>query len=261
MNDLQNREFQMLKLLVELCDRLNVRYYLVCGSVLGAVKYGGFIPWDDDMDIGLLRSDYERFIREAPAFLPDWAFLQNYHTDQEFPHIFSKLRDSNTTFIERGVENLAMNHGVYVDIFPLDGYPQKPLDQFVFDIRKKVMRRMIDHVRQRKIMYRLGFLKNTSQILERLDRLYKKYPPQGSDILCNHGNWQGKLEYAGRTQYGKGTQAIFEGLRVIIPEKYDEYLTQKYGDWHADPPEDKKKSHHDIVVCDLDRPYTEYMKI
>jgi hypothetical protein len=79
-------------------------------------------------------------------------------------------------------------------------------------------------------------------------------------VWCNHGNWQGKLEYAPRWQYGKGVWATFEGLRVRVPEAADAYLTQKYGDWRADLPDEQKVGHHFYEVCDLEKSYTYYMK-
>lgn len=95
MNDLQKCELELLKYFIDICNKLNLRYYLVCGSALGAVKYGGFIPWDDDVDVALPRPDYEMFIKNAQRMLPSHVFLQNSMTDPQFPLIFSKLRNSN----------------------------------------------------------------------------------------------------------------------------------------------------------------------
>ena len=85
MNDLQRKEFDLFAAFTAVCDRLGLPYFLVCGSALGAVKYKGFIPWDDDMDVGMLRGDYERFLREAPALLPEYYFLQSYKSEPAYP--------------------------------------------------------------------------------------------------------------------------------------------------------------------------------
>jgi len=270
MNELQRRELDIFKTCLDICEKLNIRYYLVCGSALGAAKYQGFIPWDDDMDVGMPRSDYEVFLKEAPALLPEGIFLQNFRTDSAFFHIFSKLRDSNTTLIEKGIEHLPIHHGVYIDIFPLDGYPESTFERVVFEWKKKVFSWKIYcailetknlKVRVRNQLFRiLGYHKRTAKTLMKLEKLYKKYPAESSEWWCNHGNWQRKLEYAHRSQYGNGKQTFFEGVPVIIPEKFDEYLTQKYGDWRSDLPVEKRKTHHNIVVCDLNRSYKEYMK-
>ena len=121
MTELQTVELNLLKELLALCEKLSLRSYLVCGSALGAVKYGGFIPWDDDIDVALPRPDYERFCAEAPAYLPDWCFLQNYRSEPLYYLLGSKLRDSRTTYMEQMAERLPIHHGVFIDVFPLDG--------------------------------------------------------------------------------------------------------------------------------------------
>lgn len=268
MNELQNKLLQILTAAVHVCEELDLEYYLVCGSALGAAKYQGFIPWDDDVDIGLPRSDYERFLREAPALLPEDLFLQNYRTDPAFPQIFSKLRDSRTTQLEYSMEHLDMNHGIYIDIFPLDGYPAGKWEQKWFDLQKKVYNWMRfcalgkgpdPKVEFRNRIFRLlGFHRRTAKTIAKMEQLLTRYPTENSDVWCNHGNWQEKLEYAPRWHYGCGTEMTFEGLTVRVPENYDAYLTQKYGDWRSDPPKEKQCSHHSYRVCDVHRPYTEY---
>ena len=269
MNLLQKAEFDILKIFVEICEKLDLHYYLVCGTALGAVKYGGFIPWDDDVDVALPRADYERFLREAPVLLPEHLFVQNYRTDPAFPHVFTKLRNSNTTFLEKSVAHLPIHHGVYIDIFPLDGYPEGILRGKVFELRKKVFTWQQycalrgdknPKVRFRNQIFRLlGYHKRTAKTLGKLDRFYSRYPAETSAIWCNHGNWQRSLEYASRIQYGDGAFVTFEGLRVRVPEQYDVYLTQKYSDWRAELPKEKQVSHHFWLICDVDVPYTHYI--
>lgn len=271
MTDLQKIEFDMLKIFVGICERLDLKYYLVCGSALGAVKYEGFIPWDDDVDVGLLRPDYEIFIREAKKYLPDYLFLQNYHTDREFSQVFSKLRNCNTTYIEKSCANLHINHGVYIDIFPLDGYPDNDKDISKLEAEKiKFLRNMscvydmpdltFKAKLAKKLRRILGKNKHTDKRVAKFEKVISSPNADSSSIICNHGNWQGKLEYAPKEQYGLGVWATFEGLKVRIPEKYDEYLTQKYGDWRADLPEDQKVGHHYFAVCDVNRPYSDYIE-
>ena len=104
-----------------------------------------------------------------------------------------------------------------------------------------------------------GVHKRPSKIVNRLEKYIKRYNTKESDIWCNHGNWQGKLEYASKEQYGEGIMATFEGINVRIPKKIDEYLTQKYGDWKSDLPEDEKQGHHYHYICDTARSYKEYI--
>ena len=94
MTPIQKKVLQILQSFMQICDQLQLKYFLVCGSALGAVKYGGFVPWDDDVDVALFRNDYERFCKEAPALLPEQLFLQNFQSDPAFPAIYGKLRNS-----------------------------------------------------------------------------------------------------------------------------------------------------------------------
>ena len=256
MNDLQKTELELLKMFLDICDKLGLEYYLVCGTALGAVKYGGFIPWDDDVDVALKREDYELFLREAPKLLPERYFLQNIRTEKAFPLLMTKLRDSGTTLIESNFAHLPMNHGAYIDIFPLDGYPKGKWKQRFFEAKKYV------YNKARCFAYIYGYrVFGLNAIMRAYERMLKRYPCEGSDYYCNHGNWQRKLEYSPPEHYGNGAWAEFEGLTVRVPERYDEYFTQKYGDWRSDPPVRKRISHHNIAVCDTEKPYTEYRKV
>lgn len=255
MNDLQKVELEMLKLVVEICNQLELKYFLVCGSALGAVKYNGFIEWDDDVDIALMREDYEEFLRRAPEMLPQGYFLQNMHTQKAFPLLMTKLRKDNTTLLEEQFEHLPMHHGISIDIFPLDGYTEKRISATVFEARKWF------YNKYRCFAYKFGYKAfGLNRTMRSYERMLKKYKCDNSDIICNHANWQKKLEYAAKEQYGNGTFAEFEGLKVRVPENYDAYLTQKYGDWRKELPPEQRKSHHRYKVCDINKPYTEYVK-
>ena len=270
MNELQKTELEILRAFIGVCDRLKLRYYLVCGSALGAAKYGGFIPWDDDIDVAMPREDYRVFVDKAQALLPEYYFLQTYRTDPGYPQFFAKIRDSRTTFIEKSMRYRRMNHGVYIDVFPLDGYPDRADEIKRLERKKRRYKRQMDCAnafpKKQKLTTRmffitermLGYHRRTQITAKKLEDLISAYPTEDSALWCNHGNWQGVKEYAPREQYGEGREARFEELNVIIPEQYDAYLTQKYGDWRADLPENEKAGHHYTAVCDLKRPYTEY---
>lgn len=277
MTELQRVELDILKVFIQVCEKLNLTYYLVCGSALGAVKYGGFIPWDDDIDVGLLREDYEIFCEKAQDLLPEYIFLQNHRTEPEFPLLMTKLRDSRTTFIEPLLRKLDINHGVYIDVFPIDGYPHKLEEIELIEKEKKRCdrHRMVKYAYNRfsfkniihlkAILYYLlykvfGCWRNTHKVIERFEKIATSYSCKESTLWCNHGNWQGKLEYAVKEQYGNGIIVSFEGIDVRVPELYDDYLTQKYGDWKSDLPEEKKSAPHNPYKIDLNQSYLYYMK-
>ena len=267
MTELQKVELDILAEFLRVCETLGLPYYLVCGSCLGAVKYNGFIPWDDDIDVAMKREDYETFLRCAPELLPAHLFLQHYKSDPAVPFLYAKLRDSRTTFIEIPTRKLRIHHGVYIDIFPLDGYPKRRA--WLFELRKSVyhLQTICAYEVQGKWITRcflrlerlLGYHKRTAGINRKREKLLRSVPIEHSDLWCNFGNWQGKLDYAPREWFGEGTEVLFEGLRVRVPLDFDAYLTRKYGDWRAELPKNAQKSHHDWSVCDLDRPYTMYL--
>lgn len=270
MNELQKTEFDLLLQLDAVCRKLDITWFLVCGSALGAVKYAGFIPWDDDIDVAMYREDYERFVQTAPELLPEGVFLQNYRTDPAYPQIGSKLRNSNTTYIERTAAALPMNHGVFIDVFPLDGYPEGKLAGKLFEIKKRIYSAMMlsgcDFPRNGsgKILFRacriLGIYKHTNRVAELYHRMITRYPVRPDGIVCNHANWQGTQDYAPQAVFGDGASAEFESLSVKVPAEYHVYLTQKYGEYMLDPPQEEQVGHHYHLVCDCSRSYTDYFE-
>lgn len=254
MNALQKRELELFQAFLQVCRRLELPYFLVCGSALGAVKYQGFIPWDDDMDVAMLRPDYETFLTEAPALLPKHMFLQNYKTDPAFPAIYSKLRLSGTLFLEPSTRCLPIHQGIFIDLFPLDGYPSEPAQQRLLERQKRHYRRCLASAfsgpgaLSRPFLRLSGCHRRTAAIAAAYERLITQYPAAGSAILANHGNWQGKLDYAPREEFGTGASARFQGLEVQIPAGSDSYLRRKYGDYWCDPPPEARRGHH-CLAC------------
>ena len=141
MTELQKIEFDILKECIKIIEKHNLQYFLVCGSALGAVKYQGFIPWDDDIDLALPREDYNRFLEYAVKELPEHLFLQNYKTDKYFPLFGSKVRNKNTTYIECPHQKIKMNQGVFIDVFPLDGCPEDSGEVEVFEKERRILHR------------------------------------------------------------------------------------------------------------------------
>lgn len=276
MTELQKIELEILKVFLDICEKENLKYYLVCGSALGAVKYHGFIPWDDDIDVALPRHDYEKFLLVANKYLPNWCFLQNYRTDKQFPLLGTKLRDSRTTYVECMCGGLNINHGVFIDVFPLDKHWKSHASKLKF----LYLHREFEGKRRVNLQYRrisrgtiywfqtnlyyilhkvFGVFNDTSKAIEKYERFLTTADVEDS-YWCNYANSPSDKEYANKEQYGEGIYAEFEGLKVVIPEKFDEYLTQKYGDWRNDIPENQKVGHHYAEKIDLSKPYTSYFE-
>lgn len=270
---LQNVELDILRSFINCCEVLKLNYFLLGGTLLGAVRHSGFIPWDDDIDVGLYRKDYVKFIENAPKLLPNYYFVQCIQSEQNVLFNFAKIRDSRTTFIEKSYSHALINHGVYIDVFPLDYYPETAREQKIFDQRKRSL-----DIRIRKELAISEEYRSTS-VKETLINLYSnvmciKYPKvrqaliarerlfcsvQKSNLIANYNGAWGKKEIVPLNWYGEGTRALFENVEVSIPVEYEKWLTQVYGDYMTLPPVEKRIPHHYTDVIDLDKPYTDYI--
>ena len=120
--DIQSNCLDTLVVVDQICKRHNLRYYLVGGTMLGAVRHGGFIPWDDDVDIAMPRADYEKFLRIAPEELTKDRSLQTYSL-VNYPIHFIKVIDNRTAVVEKSLKHQGLKTEIFIDVFPLDGVP------------------------------------------------------------------------------------------------------------------------------------------
>ncbi len=280
---LKTIELDILKEFINVCDKLELRYYLGGGTLLGAVRHKGFIPWDDDIDVIMPRPDYDKFMEKAQELLPTYLFVQNYHTDPKFPRMYTKLRNSNTTFIEYGYQCTNINHGIYIDIFPLEGVPtdKKQMINHLNKCNKVIGKLMyfnninnteIDYFYHKNPIIRM--LKKTKKAVyktfvvsdkkidnkrKQLEGLLKKYDFDSSEFVGDIlGRW-GLKEIMPNKIYGKGVKLQFENLEANVPEDFDAHLKSLYNDYMTLPPEDKRESGHDVKIVDCDNSYTKYI--
>lgn len=258
-------ERDMLACFVNICEKIGVKYFVLGGTLLGAVRHSGFIPWDDDVDVCMLREDYEQFIAQAAAYLPDYYFLQTHQTDPQYPNNFAKLRDSRTTYIETSAKNLRINHGVYIDIFPMDYYPEGFAAK-IYEIKKRLLSRRINSVyylpdmgvkaRLSGIVAR-SLYPDLEKAIAKREKLFSSYR-NTSRLVNNSGAWSEKEIIP--VQWFEGeTELTFEGIKVKAPAKYDQWLSFVYGDYMSLPPEAERTGHHYADIIDLDKPYSEYI--
>ena len=262
-NELKKIQLDMLKVFIDICEKYNLKYYMLGGSCLGAVRHNGYIPWDDDIDVGLYRKDYEKFLSVCQNELPSNLFLQTIYTDKEYLSNFAKLRNSNTTFIEKAMKNLHINHGVYIDIFPLDEYCHSKIDNFKIYLCQLFLSFKLNFENM-SLKYRM--LRKLTSILNvnldklkfKKDKLLRKYENSNAASVRNFcGIWQ-EREITEKSVFGDGLKIKFENLDVVIPQKYDDYLTKLYGDYMTLPPEEERIPHHYCEIIDFEKPYTEY---
>jgi lipopolysaccharide cholinephosphotransferase len=128
---LQRHQLQVALHVRNLCERHGIRYFLVAGTLLGAVRHQGFIPWDDDLDIGMLREDYDRFIELAQNELPEDYFVQTYMSDPFMPLPYAKIRVNGTVLREVASRDCQWHSGIFIDIFPFDGVPANQMVRVV----------------------------------------------------------------------------------------------------------------------------------
>ena len=265
MEQLKKIELVIFREFIGICEKLNLKYYVLGGTLLGAVRHNGFIPWDDDIDVGMPRKDYERFLREAPALLNERYFLQNHVTDPNWVSNFSKIRDSRTTFIESSVKKFSINHGVYIDIFPLDYHDKADEEKFFRKFRRYTRRIGLSYwtpgIKQKIKKCLISFipflccpsLKKTVLKRENLMKRNGKTP-----YIANYCGAWGRKEIIPAAWYGDGVVLNFEGMNVIAPSNYDAWLTQVYGEYMKLPPEEKRKPHHYTEIVDLEKSYKNY---
>lgn len=264
--ELKQIETEMLRAFVEVCGKLHLRYYLLGGTLLGAVRHKGFIPWDDDIDVGMPREDYEVFLEKGQALLPSHLFIQSLRTEPAYTMCFAKLRNSNTTFVESSLAHFPINHGVYIDIFPLDFYPSDSDAQKRFSFKQRWYARRVGceynvaHNRTckgkvRKLILCMLFPSLMRTIAKR-EALYRSVPE--SSLLANLGGAWGQKEIVPAHWYGDGVPVEFEGMQVCAPVEWHSWLTQVYGDYMKLPPVEKRVGHHYVDMIDLHTPYTNY---
>lgn len=116
----------ILKEIIRVCEILDIPYFIQGGTAIGAYFDQGIVPWDDDIDLGMTRDHYNRFLKEAPAVLAKGYFLQCFDTEPDTPFYFAKVRKDGTLFVEKPHMNLDIHHGIFVDIFPFDNVPDNP---------------------------------------------------------------------------------------------------------------------------------------
>ncbi len=276
MKQLKEKELELLKYFIDICDKYDLMYYMVEGSCLGAVRHNGFIPWDDDIDVGMPRQDYDKFLAIAQKNLPEHIFVQTHKTDKNSPMTFAKLRNSNTTFIEKSIKDLDINHGIYIDIFPLDGFTNKRLHRYIFFIKKLLLSLRISYTyyadpnKKRKITIKyivkriLKFIAkilypSLSDAINKKDKLFQLYSIEQSGLIANHNSPWEQREIVPKEFFGDGAFGQFEGLKVRLPANYHSYLSSTYGDYMQLPPEEERYGHHFSTVIDTEKSYKEYV--
>lgn len=257
-------QLEIAKEVKRVCDENNIQYFLCFGTALGAVRHGGFIPWDDDLDIGMTRSEYERFLAIAQEKLAPEYYLHTWHVDPQYALPFAKVKKRGTLYLE-GKSHRLKENGFYVDIFPFDYLPAKEeekahLDRKLLDLfRTKLMKSGYTPWRDNgKIIWkkRIGYLyyqmkaalTSHEALIREYEELVASYPEN------ERVYWQDpamhlrslKMEWCQEL-----TEIAFEGEMFKVSKNYHEMLTGIYGDYMKLPPEDQRENRHQIEAVDF----------
>lgn len=257
---------RLLKILLafdRVCSEHGLRYCICGGTMIGAVRHKGFIPWDDDLDVSMPRPDYDRLIAHAREWLPEPLELACAELDPDYPLPFAKIQDASTTLIER--PHLYYLGGCYIDIFPFDAWP-----------RNVVARRW------QAVSYH--FLKQALYLVHRDPYKHGRGPRSWTPLLARKLFSMQGLQRAIRrvlTRYDYSTASLAssytDGIRKILPKEIvdtygpmefeghtvqgiihsDPYLKCMYGDYMAVPPPEKRVQHN-FHYLDLEKPYCDY---
>lgn len=265
MDLLHQVDMAIVKEVVRICDKHGLTYYMIGGTMLGAVRHQGFIPWDDDIDLGMPREDYEKFLELAPAELQPHLKLVNFKTDSNYQYYITRILDTETKAVEERIGNENKYTNASIDIFPIDGTPNNALLRKLYFFRVLYHRALmslcykdsIDRKRKRGgaekvllwVMEHIPVEKLTTPYKQKckIDKLLKKQKVAGSKYIGNIMGAYRTREIVPAEFYGKGAYYTFEGEQLRGLEKYDEYLTYTYGDYMQLPPEDQRKTHFKIL--------------
>ena len=275
---LQLREFNILKDVVDIMDKIGATYYLSAGTLLGAIRHKGFIPWDDDIDIMLPRKDFELFLSVAHEYLPDYYRILHY--SQKYPdNIRSEMERQlannvlviqilDTRYsVKRQIYSHTHVQNIWIDIAALDEVPDNPIIYKWYWFRLKSLHTMLNiyrlefkekgYVSRTKLGDFLLKLNNMThfarcvkpiKVIAKMDKFLKKYDNRGYKRYINFmGEYKFK-EVLPISFLGKETFEYFEGMRMRIPERYDLYLSAIYGDYMKLPPEEKRVCKHVLEV-------------
>ncbi len=267
MTELQSRLLEMLEIFHRLCVEAGLSYYVLGGTALGAERHNGFIPWDDDVDVGLPRPDYER-LKELTQARDMGVYRFEYPGEEkDFVYPYGKMYDTRTTLIEN--TRYQTKRGIYIDIFPLDGLGDneenslahfRKIDRLVNLLCCKTCgiregRKLYKNLAIRVIRCVPDGLLSAKKLALSIEAQSKKYAYEESQYVANCvGNWH-EREIVRREWLGTPRLGKFQGIDVLCPENADAYLTAIYGNWRVVPPAEKQVSHHDYVMIDLHKPY------
>lgn len=250
---LQLTELELLEEVDRICSKHGIPYCIIAGTMLGAARHGGFIPWDDDADVAMLRGDYTRFREACETELdPSRFYFQDHSVTPGYRWGYGKLRRRGTLFLREHQEHMPYDQGVFIDVFPLDSVPDSRVGRAVWNFGcfcvRKVLWSPVGAVACKKAPARAWFSllsripeKRAKSWLDSLIRRSERTESRWVRILMfpTPNREYGYL----RKWYERREPTTFEGIGFNGVSDADEYLSFKFGSWHELPPPDQRKTH------------------
>ena len=259
-------ELNILKKIVEICEKNNLRYYMLGGTLLGAIRHQGFIPWDDDIDIGMPRKDYEKFLEIMNQQLPENWVIDNYMNNPDTLIAITRIEDSTIKIIDRSAE-IEKTRYAWVDILPMDGMPKNAISKEIHKLQllycrlkfkysifsKYVNQKQKNRPIHEKILIKIGQIVNFEKVLnkqkciEKMEKKLKKYSYDEAEHVVDFMGAYKFKEMFPKKIYDETCYYQFEDMELVGPKNYEFVLKQLYGNYMKIP-EDAEKNRHCIEI-------------
>ncbi len=265
LREIQLKELDILKDFIRVCEKNNLRYYAVGGTLLGAVRHDGFIPWDDDMDVAMPRKDYDRFLEQFRYDLSERYDVEHFSIQDDVYFYPLKIRDLETRVKEQRLGENSVSY-LSIDVFPIDGYPNERFAQFIYKIKYYYykmrigfcnvdrLRKNVDRPLYERILitaaklFRINRILNLKEEQLKFDSVFKSTKGKKCKLVGDISGRYGFREFVPNGYFGKATKLVFEDIYISVPNKYDKYLTRIYGDYMKLPPVTERQEEHIEIV-------------